>query len=80
MIDNPQAFPFNQGNSQLPSCDGMTLLDYFAGQALTGMMQDRHNQANAITAEICYELDIHMLHARSAALAQLEKGSETRGN
>lgn len=38
-IDNPHAFP-NIGNSawSMPPTEGMTLRDWFAGQALAGIM------------------------------------------
>lgn len=38
MADNPQAFPPNAGwRDNDPNQRGMTLLDYFAGQALAGI-------------------------------------------
>lgn len=38
-MTNPPAFPPNAGwRDNDPNCNGMTLLDYFAGQALAGLM------------------------------------------
>ena len=42
-IENPPSFPSHAGDPEMSdprnqiSCGGMTLRDYFAGQALTGM-------------------------------------------
>jgi len=37
-MNNPQAFPQELGASSYKECRGMTLLDYFAGQALIGLL------------------------------------------
>lgn len=77
--NNPQAFPSEGiviGKSEdgqtrnFPSLDrGMTLRDYFAGQALTGHMSTSYhlfsNHKNAyVVAELCYSYADAMLKAR----------------
>lgn len=37
-VENPQAFPLNAGEFGYEPAFGMTLRDYFAGQALIGLM------------------------------------------
>lgn len=44
---------------------GMTLRDYFAGQALVGLMADPNNtSSNKKNAEIAYEIAVAMLAER----------------
>ncbi len=40
MVDNPMAFPM--GNPTHGGYDGMTLRDYYAGQAVNGMLASEH--------------------------------------
>lgn len=79
MSDNPSAFP-NTGNSTwgLKPQPGMTLRDWFAGQALAGILADSDNIARhsriagkagalrAVGAEIAYEYADAMLEARQS--------------
>lgn len=67
--DGGPAFPQSNGLSSDPT--GMTLRDYFAGQAITaisgrwgGTMSDIDGDSVAITARIAYELADAMLKAR----------------
>lgn len=61
---NPQAFPNNQddhlGN---PVYDGMTLLDYFTGQALVGI------KSNHILCEICADIEGKTIQEAVAIMA-----------
>lgn len=56
-IDNPMAFP---------SFSGMTLRDYFAGQAFIGMMMKDPWGHPGTRAAYCYEAADAMLAARAA--------------
>ena len=82
-IENPPAFPStthtSQGYEVNGPCYGMTLRDYFAAKALTGIMADwsRHSGYNKridfdnregdadVMAEQCYKLADAMLKART---------------
>lgn len=57
---NPHAFP-----RPVDGYEGMTLLDWFAGQALAGMLAD-HTRAMDTEeyAAHAYEFAVAMLHAR----------------
>jgi hypothetical protein len=65
--DNPQAFP--RTHSHGPSADGMTLRDWFAGQALAGVLQLPGTFAVRVTqpevAACCYEMADAMLAERA---------------
>jgi len=61
------AFPFEAGGSGVQiSYPGMTLRDYFAGQALAGMKvpEDGFSEFDAIRARRCYSMADAMLKAR----------------
>lgn len=68
-IENPPAFP---NDIEIPH-PGMTLRDWFAGQALAGMMGNESTPFSADVAEVeprqiaeaCYDLADAMLAARS---------------
>lgn len=68
MADNPQAFP--TGDHVNGGHDGMTLLDYFAGQALAGYFAAPHtphmNADPAGTAQYCYQIAAAMLNERQS--------------
>jgi|GEM_PF-2792342 len=52
------------GNYELGN-SGMTLLDYFAGQALAGLLADPNNCSNsAKNAEIAYDQAIEMIKVK----------------
>ena len=65
MSDNPQAFPRTYGGG---SRDGMTLRDYFAGQALAGYFAHPTTPHQNATdgAAYCYAMADAMLAARAA--------------
>lgn len=76
MADNPGAFPFQDVTAQGEPCEphfGMTLRDWFAGQALAGMLPNEdmpwssdHAEIEASTiANAAYELADAMLAERS---------------
>jgi hypothetical protein len=73
-LNNPQAFP--SGNPVQGGYMGMTLRDYFAGQAMAAMITTAngplmsHGQwrgAEALTAESAYEVADAMLKARESS-------------
>lgn len=72
MADNPQAFPCldNDGYTLSMRDPGMTLLDYFAGQALAGYFAAPHtphmNADPAGTAQYCYQMAAAMLNERQS--------------
>lgn len=80
-VENPQAFPvpFLQGNSPhgadaAPGREGMTLLDYFAGQALCGMLSDPNCVSPcAELAKSAYDVAISMLNERMGRRAINER-------
>ncbi len=62
MSENPNAFPLNAGEFGIEPSPGMTLRDYFAGQALAGLAsrgllgpdqraQEAYDFADAMLAE-----------------------------
>jgi hypothetical protein len=62
--DGGPAFPLSPGNMLL-EYNGMSLRDYFAGQALAGLLH-RHEGVNAaVWATAAYELADAMLAARA---------------
>ena len=68
--NNPLAFPSPE-SMELPSgktitgTPGMTLREYFAGQALAGICADpSRSGSNRLYAEVCYGLADAMLAAR----------------
>lgn len=57
---NPHAFP-----RPVDGYEGMTLLDWFAGQALAGMLADHtRDMVTEECAKWAYEFAVAMLHAR----------------
>lgn len=57
---NPHAFP-----RPVDGYEGMTLLDWFAGQALAGMLADpTRDTGTEECAKWAYEFAVAMLHAR----------------
>ena len=72
MADNPQAFPhLEPRNPEFSYCDpGMTLLDYFAGQAITGYLSEYqvsiHPDNAANIAKLAYQLAAAMLKERQS--------------
>ena len=47
MIDNPNAFPFAAEYGHPGACGGMTLRDYFAGQALAMLASENGSEGGA---------------------------------
>lgn len=74
-MDNPNAFPVNAANLGGPGAyepdPGMTLRDWFAGQALTGWMHDGlPRDRDDVVAHECYAMADAMLAERAKAGAQ----------
>ena len=63
-MENPSAFPHTTGLYE-PQC-GMTLRDYFAAQALMGMLAGRTSIPQYEYATTAYELANDMMEARAA--------------
>jgi len=68
--DGGQAFPdhYTNGNGYLQQHPGMTLRDWFAGQALAGIMAgdpDAITIQNCFNASLCYQLADAMLAERA---------------
>lgn len=53
-----------EGGFAFPGYNGMTLRDWFAGQALIGVMVDGELGANS-TAELCYRFADAMIEERA---------------
>ena len=66
--DGGPAFPYREteNSGQYWHHYGMTLRDYFAGQALAGVLSDWHPTATRQTASQAYEIADAMLAAREA--------------
>ena len=65
-MDNPQAFPIAyKVNKTIHVDDGMTLLEYYAGQALVGAMSRSIRPDDETIAFECYEMGKLMLKART---------------
>lgn len=71
---NPQAFPWRQVRDDLNGGGGMDLLDYFAGQAMAGLLQIPHPVhadessyagATGLLAQDCYAMADAMLAERA---------------
>jgi len=56
--------PTNRGGQCAPTQYGMTLRDYFAGQALAGICADPNMPTVEKTAELAYRMADAMLAAR----------------
>ena len=55
----------NFGDGWIPGSEGMTLRDYFAGQALSGLLARANNKGtNADNATVAYSIADEMLRAR----------------
>jgi hypothetical protein len=65
MKETPTAFPWTHDNM---TCTGMTLRDYFAAQAITGLLTAEivGEYTNEHVAEISYRIADAMLKAREA--------------
>ncbi len=51
-MDNPQAFPeIEQGGGFQGTTGGMTLRDYFAGQAISGLMIANNSQGSTFVKD-----------------------------
>lgn len=61
-MDNPPAFPNKGYNSEI--YNGMTLLDYFAGQALIAFGENLHDVNDENAAKQCYNIAEAMLKER----------------
>jgi hypothetical protein len=59
------AFPHTGTGSQDPSYDGMTLRDYFAGQAITSLGQSWGAGHEERAAELAYRIADAMIAERS---------------
>lgn len=59
--ENPPAFPVGHNDM----CNGMTLRDWFAGQALVGLLASTMNSDNAVFARSAYRFADVMLLERS---------------
>ena len=71
MPNNPEAFPRPYSESERdfhPASSGMTLLDYFAGHALGGLLADPSVIANEKAAAIAYKMALLMLEEREKHL------------
>ena len=84
-VPNPPAFPSHSGDPEMTdprnrvSCGGMTLRDYFAGQALAGLCSNMDfiqnagrnagagEDVNSIISHSAYEFADAMLAARGAS-------------
>ena len=66
-MDNPPAFPIAVNLDHYHTEDGMTLLDYFAGQALVGFnfADPREWWQNEEIAKSCYDIAQAMLSERA---------------
>lgn len=69
--DNPPAFPSERYTptgygARRHDIPGMSLRDWFAGQALTGWVSDGlPREPDRVVAQVCYEIADAMLAARS---------------
>lgn len=63
MTDNPSAFPVIYGDGAGFS-EGMTLRDYFAGQALAGLVGSAAVANGEDVADVAYQLADAMLQER----------------
>ena len=76
-MNSPKAFPNKQvehhynGQHQYILDPGMTLLDYFAGQALAGLTADPNVMNGFKAAEWCYDYAEAMLEEREK---RMQKG------
>jgi hypothetical protein len=61
--DNPPAFPTRYADD--PLTQGMTLRDWFAGQALAGIMAQSSQALLTADARFCYEMADAMLAERA---------------
>lgn len=62
--DGGPAFPSGDNDSKAPYNEGITVRDYFAGQALVGLIAKYGNEGTGAGA-ICYSLADDLLTERS---------------
>ena len=63
--DGGSAFPFAEATTDFSVSPGMTLRDWFAGQALAGMLDRTYGMKIEIIAARSYEMADAMLAARN---------------
>lgn len=70
-MENPSVHPFKHStNRSVRSSEGMTLLDYYAGQFLQGIIADSHSPYTKYSeiADKSYEMAAAMLKVRREVL------------
>ncbi len=70
--DNPHAFP----QASVFAGPGMTLRDWFAGQAISGLLASTDNCTAGVFAAKAYFVADAMLAARCATPSQIEEGKD----
>lgn len=77
-VENPSAFPVNTTNAANPGAyepdPGMSLRDWFAGQAISGLLASTDNCTAGVFAAKAYFVADAMLVARCATPSQIEEG------
>lgn len=64
--ENPPAFPVDWGSYGIEPTPGMTLRDWFAGQALMGFISSNETiWSSSVYASAAYEIADSMLSARA---------------
>jgi hypothetical protein len=61
--DGGPAFPSDSVNKQFPTNEGMSLRDWFAGQALAGIAANE-SYSEKQTAEFCFQIADLMIEVR----------------
>ena len=70
-MDGGTAFPF------VTNCPGMSLRDYFAGQALTGILA---NNMDLHATEMAFRIADNMIARRRAFYAEMEQSEKNKPN
>jgi len=82
VTENPSAFPLNATNDATPGAfcpdPGMTLRDYFAGQALASVMSTAQNMGESTQAERAEAFGLIASWMYEVADAMLSARQETR--